>query len=180
MPCPSHDELNAFAAGDLDPRERGRVAEHVDAGCAACRRELDAVEALRRVARSGAIADPPPWAVERAARIPEDARGGRLSRLVGTVAALVFDTLRDPLAQGARSAAGGARRMLYKASEYDIDVLVVPAAAGEVRVSGQVLPGPDRPIDFYGIPGETVWGATARILTGFLTHLTRDTSRPST
>jgi len=35
-------------------------------------------------------------------------------------------------------------------------------------------PGLDRPIDFYEIPGETIWGATARILTGFLVHLTRD------
>jgi 8-oxo-dGTP pyrophosphatase MutT (NUDIX family) len=32
--------------------------------------------------------------------------------------------------------------------------------------------GPDRAIHFYELPGETVWGATARILTGFLTHLT--------
>ena len=42
------------------------------------------------------------------------------------------------------------------------------------NIDGAVLdtaPGPDRPIDFYEIPGETVWGATARILTGFLTHL---------
>jgi len=35
-------------------------------------------------------------------------------------------------------------------------------------------PGRDRPIDFYEIPGETVWGATARILTAFLTQLTHD------
>ena len=35
-------------------------------------------------------------------------------------------------------------------------------------------PGPDRPIDFYDVPGETIWGATARILTGFFTHLTQD------
>jgi 8-oxo-dGTP pyrophosphatase MutT (NUDIX family) len=43
-------------------------------------------------------------------------------------------------------------------------------------IDGAVLdtaPGPDRPIDFYEIPGETIWGATARILTGFLAHLTR-------
>jgi len=32
--------------------------------------------------------------------------------------------------------------------------------------------GPDRAIHFFDLPGETVWGATARILTGFLTHLT--------
>jgi 8-oxo-dGTP pyrophosphatase MutT (NUDIX family) len=33
-------------------------------------------------------------------------------------------------------------------------------------------PGPDRAIHFFELLGETVWGATARILTGFLTHLT--------
>ena len=37
-------------------------------------------------------------------------------------------------------------------------------------------PGPeagiDRPIHFFELPGETVWGATARILVGFLEHLT--------
>lgn len=32
--------------------------------------------------------------------------------------------------------------------------------------------GPDRPIHFFELPGETVWGATARILVDFLEHLT--------
>jgi len=31
----------------------------------------------------------------------------------------------------------------------------------------------DRPMFFYELPGETVWGATARILTDFLVHLTQ-------
>jgi 8-oxo-dGTP pyrophosphatase MutT (NUDIX family) len=31
--------------------------------------------------------------------------------------------------------------------------------------------GPDFTISFYELVGETVWGATARILTAFLTHL---------
>ena len=31
---------------------------------------------------------------------------------------------------------------------------------------------PDRAIHFFELPGETVWGATARILTSFLEHLT--------
>jgi len=30
---------------------------------------------------------------------------------------------------------------------------------------------PDRPVHFYDLPGETVWGATARILTGLLSAL---------
>ncbi len=35
---------------------------------------------------------------------------------------------------------------------------------------------PDRAISFFELPGETVWGATARILAGFLTHLTEHRS----
>ena len=36
--------------------------------------------------------------------------------------------------------------------------------------------GPDRPIHFFELPGETVWGATAHILAGFLEHLTASRS----
>jgi 8-oxo-dGTP pyrophosphatase MutT (NUDIX family) len=35
-----------------------------------------------------------------------------------------------------------------------------------------VTPGRDRPIHFFELPDETVWGATARILVSFLEHLT--------
>lgn len=41
----------------------------------------------------------------------------------------------------------------------------VPAGVG-------VTPGRDRPIHFFELPGETVWGATAHILAHFLEHLT--------
>ena len=36
--------------------------------------------------------------------------------------------------------------------------------------------GPDRAIHFFELAGETVWGATAKILTGFLEHLTANVS----
>ena len=35
-----------------------------------------------------------------------------------------------------------------------------------------VTPGADRPIHFFELADETIWGATARILASFLTHLT--------
>jgi 8-oxo-dGTP pyrophosphatase MutT (NUDIX family) len=41
----------------------------------------------------------------------------------------------------------------------------VPAGVG-------VTPGRNRPIHFFELPGETVWGATAHILASFLEHLT--------
>jgi 8-oxo-dGTP pyrophosphatase MutT (NUDIX family) len=39
--------------------------------------------------------------------------------------------------------------------------------------------GPDRAIHFFELEGETVWGATARVLTGFLTHLAAFVARES-
>ncbi len=54
--------------------------------------------------------------------------------------------------------------------------LLDPEAYREERWDFPVAEGvpaqPDRAIHFYLLPGETVWGATARILTAFLTHLT--------
>lgn len=47
----------------------------------------------------------------------------------------------------------------YRAERWDLHV---PGSVAE----------PERLIQFFLLPGETVWGATARILAGFLTHLT--------
>jgi 8-oxo-dGTP pyrophosphatase MutT (NUDIX family) len=48
----------------------------------------------------------------------------------------------------------------YREERWDIPAELGPEA------------GMDRPIHFFELPGETVWGATARILVGFLEHLT--------
>ncbi len=53
----------------------------------------------------------------------------------------------------------------FRQERWDIDHTLLDTVAGL-----------DHPIDFYELPGETVWGATARILTSFLTHLTEDRS----
>jgi hypothetical protein len=48
----------------------------------------------------------------------------------------------------------------YREERWDIPSALGPEA------------GMDRPIHFFELPGETVWGATARILVSFLEHLT--------
>jgi 8-oxo-dGTP pyrophosphatase MutT (NUDIX family) len=48
----------------------------------------------------------------------------------------------------------------YREERWDIPPALGPEA------------GDDRPIHFFELPGETVWGATARILLEFLVHLT--------
>lgn len=52
-----------------------------------------------------------------------------------------------------------------------ISDLLDPAASREELWE---LWGAWRPMAFFDLPGETVWGATARILTGFLAHLTEE------
>jgi 8-oxo-dGTP pyrophosphatase MutT (NUDIX family) len=52
---------------------------------------------------------------------------------------------------------------VYREERWD-----VPADLG-------ITPGRDRPIHFFELEDETVWGATARILAGFLAELTADT-----
>ena len=147
MPCPHNEFLLAFAAGDLEPAARERLEAHLAAGCPACERELAAVAHLRRLAAPDALELPPAGVLARAQRIPDAARQSPVAVLAGRLAALVFDTVRDPLPQGARTAAARSRQLLYRALDYDIDVRVTAAGAGRVRVTGQVLPGPDREID---------------------------------
>jgi hypothetical protein len=147
MSCPQTENLIAYAAAELEPAERERVEAHLAGGCEACGGALAGVAELRRIARSGAIENPPASVLARAQRVPAEARTGGLAALAGKVATLVFDTLHDPLPSGARSGAAEGRQMLYRALDYDIDVRIVLSGAGRVRVSGQVLPGPGRPLD---------------------------------
>ncbi|OZA30841.1 MAG: hypothetical protein B7X93_01785 [Hydrogenophilales bacterium 17-61-9] len=51
MPCPRHPMLSAYMDDSLSPRQRRRLAAHLD-GCAICRRHLEALLALRQACRS--------------------------------------------------------------------------------------------------------------------------------
>jgi hypothetical protein len=142
MACPEYEALMAYAAGEGEGPDAAGVVSHVASGCAACRADLDAIEALRRLSSAADSAPaPPPWVLNRAARIPTNRlAASRIYR----VASLVFDTLRDPTPAGARSAARGSRQMLFSEGDVDLDVRVTPAGEGRARVAGQVLPAEER------------------------------------
>jgi hypothetical protein len=158
MTCPSKEFLVGFAARDLAAEATDAIRAHLADGCSACERELASLAELRRLAEPALLEDPPSWVLRRAETIPGEVRENRLSRYLGTVARLVFDTFRDPLPQGARAAAATNRQMLFRVDDYDVDVRVEAAGASRFRVSGQVLPGPDRPL-------EDVAGAEVGIVT---------------
>ena len=147
MSCPAYEDLLSFAAGELEAADAARISDHLATSCARCATDLAHVRSLRDVAGSDALQDPPEWVLRRAASIPSEPPASRVAQLAGRLAALVYDTLRDPLPAGARAVAAHSRQMLFRALDYDIDVRVASAAGGSVRISGQVLPGPERPID---------------------------------
>jgi hypothetical protein len=147
MTCPSQETLVGFVASDLAAMASDEVRAHLAAGCEACARELGLLAELRRLGETAMLEDPPVWVLRRAESLPSEIRENRLSRYLGTVARLVFDTFRDPLPHGVRAGAAAGRQMLYRVGEFDVDVRVDAPGASRFRVSGQVLPGPNRPLE---------------------------------
>ncbi len=143
MSCPSDEMLAAYAASDLEPAAQESVAAHLAAGCEACRGELGFVEQLRRLADPAVAPEPPSWVLARAERIPAEAREQGIVARIYRTAALIVDSMRDPMPAAARAVLTEARHLLFRIDDFDIDVRVSPAGAGQARVSGQVLPPAD-------------------------------------
>ena len=66
-------------------------------------------------------------------------RAGVGARLIGVVAALVFDSSRRPALAGVRKAGAETRQLLYRAEDYSIDVQVAAPNGGRAQLSGQIL-----------------------------------------
>ena len=132
--------LYEWASGRLE-NETADIRAHLD-GCGPCREAARQAVSLFSTVRSDRMAEPPAEAVSRAVAIVRKARPGRLRALVETLrATLVFDSLTAPLPVGVRSARlAGARRLLYEAESFDIDLSVEKVAVRTKRgVRGQIL-----------------------------------------
>ena len=147
MPCPSFETLIDFADSKLDLAAATSIQSHIGGGCTSCDATLDWFRGFSTAASTDLV-EPPVWLTRKAvALFAQRQKEGIVAKVSRLVASLVFDSLRSPVPRGARSAAAHARQMLFRALDYDIDVRVAPAGSGLVRISGQVLPGPDRPLD---------------------------------
>ena len=89
--------------------------------------------------------EPPPWLVNRAARIAGRALGREAPRPSAwrrLVAALVYDNRLQPRPAGARAVAVEQRRLLYRAGGTEIDLEVGQSqVTGRLRMLGQVTAG---------------------------------------
>lgn len=140
-PHPAFDRLSDFVEGRLSADEEEEMQQHLSM-CAGCAADVAWLEDTMSLTRTDTGEDAPLWVTARAVRLlreqaatssaPQPARWRRV------IAALEFDSATMPLAFGMRSGGAGARQLLYRGEEYDLDLRVAPEGAWW-HVSGQLL-----------------------------------------
>src|SRR6266850_100800 len=141
MTCPGFQHLLDYLDGRLDRAAADAVSAHLAFGCSQCDGDREWYQQVKLIASSDDSIEPPSWVLKRALRVFDTPRermslAGRAGRVV---AALVFDSLRQPAIAGARSSGFEGRQLLYRAEVYSIDVQVAPVDQGSAELTGQIL-----------------------------------------
>lgn len=141
MTCPGFHHLLDYLDGRLDRAAADAVSAHLVLGCSQCDGDREWYQQVKLIASSDDSIEPPSWVLKRALRVFDTPRerislAGRVGRVV---AALVFDSLRQPAIAGARSSGVEGRQLLYRAEDYSIDVQVAPVDQGSAELTGQIL-----------------------------------------
>jgi len=129
--------------GSRNRQEEMRI--HLNSGCKACARELSLWQKVQQTAAQESRFQPPEdvLRVAKAAFLTTEysrERNSSKKKLKEIVAELLFDSLVQPAAAGARSAAPMARQMLYRADPYQIDVQIeAKSKESRLSVTGQLL-----------------------------------------
>jgi hypothetical protein len=140
MKCPGFEQL----LDDFDGRPGGEaaqvVAAHLD-GCKRCAENREWLERVRAIAASDDRIEPPLWVLKRAIRLfdKQTARPRTLDRFGRRVASLIFDSLTPSAVSGVRLAQTGSRQLVYRASDYSIDLQIASANPSTAELIGQVL-----------------------------------------
>ena len=116
------------------------MERHLAQGCQACNQTVSVWRKVRNAAKVEGNYEPPADAVRiaKAAFASSNLALGREREC--TWAKVVFDSILQPAAEGARSMAARSRQMLYRADPYQIDVQIEMAADRRMLgITGQVL-----------------------------------------
>jgi len=152
----SHSEftdLVELASGTLHGPLRDEIRAHLTV-CAACSAEAETARRLLAAARADRMTDPPEAVLEAALSLWKSARPRAVGRSVSIVKAILsFDSFASPAAAAVRSTetsrrTARARRLVYRAGDYDIELTVERPRSGKERPSirGQLLPRVDADI----------------------------------
>jgi len=136
----SEEDCVDLARGQAGAGSGTRLQEHLETGCARCADAVRLWRTVKNVAGPETSYCPPESALRQARARFALHKPPRLAERLVRRAALVFDSFRQPLAVGVRSAGGDARYLLYKAGRYTIRVRVEPVAdQNRMCIIGQIL-----------------------------------------
>src|SRR2546429_1566561 len=166
------EEWINFVTKAVPHGDRDEMKNHLKEGGQGCRK---AVSMWQRVQRS-AVAErnyQPPAAtlrIVKAAFVAASLKGQRKesrSRI-----SVLFDSLLQPVVEGARSAATDSRQMLYRADPFQIDLQIeAKPGSNDLQVTGQLLD-----LSNPGIAGKDV-NITLSNLRGHVVHAVRSEER---
>src|SRR4030095_14891374 len=105
MTCPGFQRLLDYLDGRLEREAADVVSSHLALGCSQCDGDREWYQQVKLIASSDDSIEPPTWVLKRALRVFDTPRvpAGIAARVGRVVASLVFDSLRQPAAAGARS-----------------------------------------------------------------------------
>lgn len=129
-----------FVNGVAEPTHETAMRKHLEEGCQACATQVELLQRVRLVAAREKDYQPPEHAVHIAkAAFSASGWARRATGAKGAIE-LLFDSFRQPLLAGVRSAGSTPRRMLYAADPLKIDLQLEAQAEGQtVIVTGQLL-----------------------------------------
>ncbi len=142
MNCPDFVTLIDYVDGQLVSEIRAEWEEHLSSGCKNCNDTLQWYAQVKQIAALGSLASPPTAAVQAAYKIFTDAQKpaekptGILEKLW---AVLCFDSFQQPQLVGARNAQTTTRQLLFRAGNYDIDLMMELTSTEALCLRGQII-----------------------------------------
>lgn len=129
-----------FVNGVVDSTEKIAMQEHLGEGCEQCGAQVERWQRIRQAAAREKDYQPSNELVHMAKAAFSTSGWARDRHASKGVVELLFDSFRQPLVAGVRSAGNAPRRMLYAADDLKIDLQVEPQAEGQcIVITGQVL-----------------------------------------
>jgi hypothetical protein len=136
----SEEDCVDFVRGQVPAPERVLLQGHLEDGCRKCAKAIRLWKAVFAVADHEATYRLPDQALRQARGAFALRRPPRLLDRMASGVALVFDSLRQPLAAGVRAAGASPRQLLYKAGRYTIRLRLEPSEDSErTFIVGQIL-----------------------------------------
>jgi hypothetical protein len=154
MRCAGIEQLLDFVQGRARAALADQIQTHLASGCARCQDHVDWIREIVHLTASDDSVEPPSWVLNRAIGLfqapSEQPKPSLLQRLV---ASLVFDSLTQLQPAGVRQSTSAARQVLYRASDWDVDLSFEAGEKPEtIDIAGQMLKGGVSLEQVAGIP----------------------------